>query len=506
VSAATAQDAAAPARATSRGRSRGRPRIRARIHRVPVAAVACAAVACLNATCWSIVLPPFEAPDEPAHFAYVATLAETGSLPSSNHEIFAPAEEIALAGLHFPAVFFRPAEGTISTQGEQSALEHDLALPLSRSGREAGVAATEPPLYYALQTIPYELGSGGTVLDRLALMRLLSAFFGGLTALFAYLFVREALPGEPWAWAVGGLGAALAPLLGMISGAVNPDALCFAVSAALFYLLARAFRRGLTPASSVALGAAVAIGCLTKLSFLGLVPGVLLGLLALAIRAAAASPRRALASLTAALATAAVPLLLYATLFAHDGSQQLGEISGSAGDASGGSLLHELEYVWQFYLPRLPGMTAYFHGLLTTRVLWFDGLVGLYGWLDTTFPNWVYEAALLPAAALTMLLLRALFAHRSALHDRIVEVAVYAAMTAGMLAVVGVSDYANGVPGEFREPRYLLPMIALWALALALAARGAGRRWAPAAGALIVLTSFAHDAFSLLLVVSRYYG
>jgi hypothetical protein len=41
---------------------------------------------------------------------------------------------------------------------------------------------------------------------------------------------------------------------------------------------------------------------------------------------------------------------------------------------------------------------------------------------------------------------------------------------------------------------------------LALAARGAGRRRGPAAGALIVVLFFAHDVFSRLLVVARFYG
>ena len=50
--------------------------------------------------------------------------------------------------------------------------------------------------------------------------------------------MRECLPGRPWAWTVGGLGVALHPVLGFISGGVNPDALLFAVCAALFYALA----------------------------------------------------------------------------------------------------------------------------------------------------------------------------------------------------------------------------------------------------------------------------
>jgi 4-amino-4-deoxy-L-arabinose transferase-like glycosyltransferase len=116
------------------------------------------------------------------------------------------------------------------------------------------VAASEPPVYYALQTIPYALASSGSLLDRLALMRLLSALIAGVTALFCYLFVREAVPGVRWAWTVGGLSVALMPLLGFMSGAVNPDAMLYAVCAALFYALARAFRRGLTLRLAVAIG------------------------------------------------------------------------------------------------------------------------------------------------------------------------------------------------------------------------------------------------------------
>ena len=97
---------------------------------------------------------------------------------------------------------------------------------LNPSGEGGASAVTnQPPLYYALEAIPYKLASGATLLDRLALMRLLSALMAGATALLTFLFVRECLPSRPWAWTVGGLGAALVPLLGFVSGGVNPDAL-----------------------------------------------------------------------------------------------------------------------------------------------------------------------------------------------------------------------------------------------------------------------------------------
>jgi 4-amino-4-deoxy-L-arabinose transferase-like glycosyltransferase len=467
----------------------------------------CALIACLNAVCWSVISPPFQVPDESSHYAYVARLAETGSLPTSETENFPPAEALALSDLRVGEVVERPSIGTISSEAGQRKLERDLALPEARSGSpSAGVATSQPPLYYALETVPYGLGSGGTVLERLALMRLLSTLMGGLTALFAYLFLREVLPATPWAWTVGGLGVALAPLLGVMSGAVNPDALLFAVSAALFYCLARGFRRGLTPRFAIALGAVLAIGCLTKLTFLSLVPGAILGLLAIGVRQARTSRRTAYRCVGLALAVGASPALLYTIVNLILGRVSFVAAGGFIAPNGSGSIFKELSYIWQLYLPRLPGMRAYFHGFLTTRVYWFDDLVGNYGWVDTRFPSWVYNAALIPAGVIAVLCIRALLHSRAALRSRAIEVLVYIAMSFGVLFVIGADDYANKLPGEYVEPRYVLPMLALWGAVLALAARGAGRRWGPIVGVLIVTLVMAHDLFSGLLVISRYYG
>jgi hypothetical protein len=493
---------------------RGPPRRLARVARtagrVPTAAWLCALVAFLNAVSWSILSPPFQTPDEPSHFAYVQQLTEAHRLPVHGGDSFSLEEETALEDLQHDRVAFVPGAQTISSREQARRLEDDLARPLSRRGPgDAGVAATEPPLYYALETIPYELGASGSLLDQLQLMRLLSAFFGGLTALLAFMFVREALPRVPWAWTVGGLGVALAPLFGFMSGAVNPDAMLFTVSAALFYLLARAFRRGLTTKLAAAIGAIVAIGLLTKLNFLGLVPGALLGLIALALRAPSNDRGRAFRALFVALAIAASPALLYVA-FVSTSSPGIKLVSGwSSALTRGGSMLNEVSYVWQLYLPRIPGMTDYFPGVFTSRQLWFDGLVGLYGEADTVFPGWVDDAALVPAVLLALLCLRALAASRTALRRRTIELLTYAVMTAGVLALVGVASYNNDVLsgfGPFWEPRYLLPMLPLAGAALALAARGAGRRWGPIAGVLIVVLILGHDVFSQLLVVSRYYG
>ena len=479
------------------------------LRRVPSAAWICALIACLNAVCWSVITPPFQVPDEPSHFAYVQTLVENGRLPTAG-TMPSEEEQVALRDLDNKAVKWHPENQPVTTQEEQLRLQHDLAGPLRRSGPgEAGVAASQPPLYYALQTIPYELGSSGTILDRLELMRLLSALMAGITALFAYLFVREALPGVAWAWTVGGLSVALAPLLGFMSGAVNPDAMLYSVAAAVFYVLARAFRSGLTRRLAVAIGVLIAVGLLTKLNFIGLIPGVIVGLVVLARRAAATSGRTAYRSAALAVAIPASLACLYIVINVFSGHPGLGVVSSAIHLTGRGSVLSEISYIWQFYLPRLPGMVSYFPGISTTRQIWFDKSVGQYGWLDTSFPVWAENIALIPVALLTILGIRELITVRATLRRRIAELAIYALMGAGLMVLIGADQYVQSLLKEgetYAEPRYLLPLLPLLGAALALSARGAGRRWGPAVGTLIVVLFLAHDLFSQLQVISRFYG
>jgi 4-amino-4-deoxy-L-arabinose transferase-like glycosyltransferase len=480
--------------------------------RIPAAARVCAMLAFANASCWSLITPPFQSPDEPDHVAYVQQLAETGSLPSSGLEGYSREESYVLHDLRQERVRFRPEGRPISSRAQRDELQSDLAAPLSRQGSGGtGLSATQPPLYYALESIPYGLGSGGSLLDRLELMRLLSALMGGLTALFAFLFLREALPTVRWAWTVGGLGVALSPLLGFMSGVVNPDAMLVAVSTALFYCLARAFRRGLTQRSAIAIGALIAVGFLTKLNFIGLAPGAILGLILLARREVRASERVTdYRMLGPALAVAASPVALYGLVNILSNRPAFGIVSQTVGNVTGGrgSISGELSYIWQFYLPRLPGMHNDFGTIFTTRQIWFKDLIGLYGWSDTVFPGWVYDAALIPVGAITLLCLRELVVGRIASRRRVAELASYALMTLGVLALVGADGYLE-FPAtliSYAEPRYLLPMVALWGAVLALAARGAGHRWGPPVGALIVVLAVAHDIFSQLQVIARYYG
>jgi 4-amino-4-deoxy-L-arabinose transferase-like glycosyltransferase len=491
----------------------GRVRVSLWLRRVPRAAWICALVAFLNATAWALITPPFQGKDEIYHFSYVEHLAVNGSVPDNVVEKrpfpFSTEEGLVIKGLDYLGVQFSSSTPSLATEAEQRALLKDVDAGAARgNSRGAGIATPEPPLYYAIQVIPYELG-GGNILLQLQLMRVVGTLFGALTALLVFLFVRECLPRVPWAAAIGALCVALQPLFGFMSGILNPETMLFAIAAALFLCLARAFRRGLTRRLALAFGLLIAVGFMTKLNFAGLAFGVFAGLVVLSVREARSRGWEGLRLFAIAAGVGVAPLLLYALRNLLAGRPALGIISGAIATIEGQPLLKEISYMWELYLPRLPGMTRYFPGIATFKDIWFDRSVGLYGWMDTTFPGWVENLALVPAVAIALLCARELFARRGELRARAAELCVYVAMTLGVLVLIGVSSYHTDVVAHelaFGEPRYLLSMLALLGAAVALAVRGAGRRWAPVVGAAMVVLFLGHDLFSQLQAIARYYG
>jgi 4-amino-4-deoxy-L-arabinose transferase-like glycosyltransferase len=294
-----------------------------------------------------------------------------------------------------------------------------------------------------------------------------------------------------------------------MSGSVNPDSMMFAVAAAVFLCVARAFRRSFTRRLAVVLGILIAVGFMTKLNFVGFAFGVYVGLLVLAIREAKRRGRVALQAPLIAIVIGFLPVMLYLLRNVLANHPTLGIASRNPGLLHPTTLLDALAYTWQLYLPRIPGMPHYFEGISTFKDIWFDRSVGLYGWMDTMFPVWVDNVALVPAAVVALLFGRGVIQHRRALRRRLPEFGVYVAIVLGLLTLIGVWSYQSDVlerEPAFGEPRYLLPLLPLFGAVMTLAVRGAGRRWAPMVGAGLIVLVFGYDIVSQLQVIARYYG
>jgi 4-amino-4-deoxy-L-arabinose transferase-like glycosyltransferase len=507
----------------SHGRRPSRPLARIlaplvrRASRIPRAGRVCFLIAFVNAAIWGVVVPPFQVPDEISHFGYAQYLAETGRPPPQGAGAqYSPEEQDTLEALDFFSVIGRAGQRGILTPTEDHTLRALLAThpsPLGEGG--ASSATNQPPLYYALEAVPYLLSPSHDILTRLALMRLLSALMAACTVLAVFLFLRELLPRTPWAWTVGALMVAFQPTFDFIAAGVHGDNLLFLTATLTFLVLLRTYRRGLTTRRAVALGAIVAAGVLTKLTFIALLPGIALALLLLGWRARPRGTGRALRMVALAVAVAAVPVALYALLNVvawHRGGATAGGFAGATNNALPGggavTLRETLDYTWQLYLPKLWFMNHTFFAEDPIWITWLDGSIGHFGWLDYTFPAWVYNDGLDILYALLALALVGLIRARAAIRPMLGIFACFGVMALGLLGAIGYAgiryQLSTGYP--FAQARYLFPLVVFYALFIVLAARALPRRWAPLLGALLVVLAMVHGLFAETLTISRYYG
>ena len=473
---------------------------------------ACFAVALASAAGWAMTTPALHVPDEPQHLAYAQYLAETGKLPRPiSGAVFSAEEAQLFAGVRFNQVAGN-RDGRPPWTAERSAQVESAIVGADRLSDGASSNTTNnPPLYYAAEALPYWLGSGRNLLDRLLLMRLLSAVLAGLTAAFVLLCVREVLPGAPWAAGAGALAFAVSPLFGFISGGVNNDAGLFAASAALLWLVARALRRGLDARTAAGIGAAFGLGLVTKATMLGFAPGLIVVAAILLRRSRAAEERVTLLKrIAAAAGVAAAPVIAYVALnrLTWDRPLWSGGVAGTpAGDVGSATPNGFVSYLWQFYLPQLPFMDDQQTGLPLFNV-WFKGLIGRYGWLDTVFPARAYDVAAILFAGILALAARAAWHRRDRVRARLPELAAYATLCAGLLLLIGWAGYQGRLSDGnlFEQARYLLPLGAFYAGVVALAARGAGPRLERGVASALVVVACGHALLSVLLVAGRFYG
>jgi 4-amino-4-deoxy-L-arabinose transferase-like glycosyltransferase len=491
---------------------------------IPAGAWICALAAFLVATCWSLIVPLFQVPDEPGHVGYAQYVAEAGKPPtgSGDRHPFSQEERRLLDALRWKLVIRRADNRPPATASTRQKLDRLEDAPGDRLGEGGYTTITNnPPLYYAVAAGAYRLSPSTSLADRIHVMRLVSALLAAITVLFTFLFLRELLPAAPWAWTVGALAVAFQPMFGFISAGVNSDDLLYTASAGVFLGLAASFRRGLTPGWGLWIGASTAIGVLAKINMVGLLPGIAAGLVFLVRGADRTARRDAARGALAAAAVAVGAVLVYVALnstvwdrglFFGASGHPLGGGEGSQGladitDEPSGSIGGALNYAWQFYLPRLPFIDPQFV-YYPLREIWLNGFIGIFGWLEFGFAPWVYDLALGIVLAIVALAGRELIVHRKRVRGRLPELIAYATLTVGLLILVNGNGYVARINGEggFEQARYLFPLLPLYAAIVALAARGAGRRYGPAVGVLLISVAIAHSAVAILLALTRYYG
>jgi len=137
--------------------------------------------------------PPWQVPDEPAHFNYIRELAETRRLP-------------VLDTGDYPHAYLEELK--------------ERGFPPELSIEPVRYEAHQPPLYYLLAVPIYWLGGG-----RLLPLRLLSVAFGAILLLVAHRITRSLLPQRPTLALATAAFVAFVPMHLAMTASVNNDTL-----------------------------------------------------------------------------------------------------------------------------------------------------------------------------------------------------------------------------------------------------------------------------------------
>jgi 4-amino-4-deoxy-L-arabinose transferase-like glycosyltransferase len=457
---------------------------------------------------WALLVPPWQSPDELAHFGFAQSLAEnftiphTAGAPQASSDLTAANGAVGAArGAFWPTP--APPDWRRSDYRAYLAAEH--AAPPSRSdGTGPSTATNNPPLYYLVAAAAYLIGHGGTPFGQLYSIRIFGVLLLIVTTIAAWLlagevFGRRRLPQLGCAAVAG-----LLPMASFMSTAVNPDALVITLWTLVLWLGARVINHRAQGWDALWLCAATAAAILTKASSYALIGPILLALLFGWLRRPAAERRRALILIAAAGLALAVPVLGWVALASRLGGLSITTVGSSP--AHPFLISGFLSYVWQFYLPRLPSQIPQRPTPgLPLYDIWVRQLTGVFGWLDVYLPAWMYRVAAVAAAGLGLGSIALLTRLRDRRH--LALLAFFAVTLLALLVVLHVTEYRTLIAGggPFLQGRYLLPVVSLLGLAVGLIIARVPTRVRPSACALALTALLVMQVISLSTELHAYY-
>jgi Predicted membrane protein (DUF2142) len=475
-------------------------------------------IAAVNACCWALITPIFQAPDEVDHFAYTQSLVERGQTPTDNPGSSQPrwssAETLALEGLDFTSNHQTAGSRMPWLASEEHAYEarRAAAPPSADNGGGYTTSAVHGPLYYLALAPAYLATRHSSVFSQLTLMRITSALIGALVALFAYLLARELAPGRAWLGVLAALLVAYEPMYGFISGIVNNDVGVNACAAALELLLIRLLRRGITIPWGALTGVVLVALPNIKGTGLSLYP---VAALVFAFALWRYHSRRDLYGWAALALTALVVDELAVHLLGglrptEAGAGSASAIGSNAGAAS--EALHNipgyLSYLWQAMLPRLPFMAPHFPaGVQPGFVIFIERGWAAFGWYDVFFPHWVYLAILGAVLAVVPLSAWALGREWKWVRAHWMETLAVLIMPVAVIAGFEAAYYTPGVRPQIAEfGRYAFPAIAPLALIAVGALHAFGRRRMLWVGVWALVAMMFLSYASQLLTLTAFYA
>ncbi|MCY4018275.1 MAG: DUF2142 domain-containing protein [Chloroflexi bacterium] len=376
---------------------------------------------------FAVYTPPWQAPDEPAHYNYVRQVAENSCCP-----------RVEIGDWQSDYL-----QDLTSTRFAPEALERLYTIQYEDH---------HPPLYYLLASLVYKLGNGSLVA-----LRLFSVLLGAITVGLTYAIGKRILPGQAQI-ALGAMAlVAFLPQHVAMMSAVNNDALAEALVAFGLLWMIRYLKGNGVPIWQMGLIAGLVILCKITIYFLLL-------LFPLAIWLAWTKQEKPISILAGRIAAFVLVALVIG------GGWWLRNISAygfpdflglGAHDAVVADQPRTIDYVDKH------GWINYARQLIAVS---FKSFWGQFGWmalpLDSVLGGWIYRGfALLTLAGLSGSLLAARTSPASENSDMIARRHIRIIFTAAILIVLLAFFYYNL---EFLQwqGRYLFPALIPIALSL----------------------------------------
>lgn len=490
-----------------------RQRLGERLRRTPRALVLLLLVGALQSLAWDVALPAFQGPDEDTHFAYVQHLAETGELPSptTGGTAYSSEEEEALVTLNL-----LPLIGDASSRPAWSEADlrawHAVERTINSAGRANGAGpnpiAKNPPLYYALMSIPYRLLVWLPLLKRLFVMRLFNALCYLATIAMTWLLAGEVFGSVRWKQVLAAGTVALEPQLSFMSAAINADNLLIALCTAVLLTSVKLVTRGPSMARVLTASALTAAAVLTHGRGLVTLPVLGIALLAAWLKYRPA-PMDTLRRGAASAATVGAAFLAYLAFGRSGGSLYGGQIT-ELNSKTSFNVRQFASSIYEFYFPRLQSMQPRLGPAYGYKQVFIDTFYGSFGWLEVKFTERIYDVLQILSAVGLVSLYTAVVTRWRRLWAAWPAVAVMLTLLLTNLLFLHYVSYRALLSNNGADPlivgRYLLPMVSLFGLAIAFTLGALPRRLGPLVGALVLALGVLLSLGGIGITMARFYA
>lgn len=328
---------------------------------------------------WAAAFPPFMHADELQHLGYARDVYRSGTMYITPRGEFTPEEVIADDIVQVSAVsgLRQPVDLSPQRVAERNRLYQLLYDPAQQPSPETiiygpGFARHHPPLYYGIQALLAGLIKPGDLFVELAWGRFFSVLLSVAGVAFTYGLARELWPERPQFWFAAASLMSFLPMITYLGAVFSNQALEIPLFTAIFWLLIRITRQGLTWLLAFGLGLALGLGLLTKVSLLVTIPLIILV-------AMYDGWRRRMMPLAWVLVVL-LPLLIAGPWYFDYIQGSRGTLGGSSETALG-----------------CPSLGVYLAGLpwgAVARTLWTESMAA-FGIRDTFFPNWLNQLTVL---------------------------------------------------------------------------------------------------------------